>query len=263
MPTIDRGDAQIWWDEEGSGDPVLLIMGLGYSSDMWFRLVPELSTRFRTLRFDNRGVGRTGVPPGPYPVDTMAADAVAVLDAAGIDRAHVVGASMGGFIAQEVALQHPDRVRSLTLGCTGPGGEQMVPADPAALEMIMARSTMSAEEAAEVAIPFVYASTTPRERIDEDFRVRMEIPTTPEGYTNQVLGVTGWGGAYERLGTIKVPTLVLHGTADRLVDPDNAKVLADAIPDAELVLLEGASHVFFTDQPEASAKAIVSFLERH
>lgn len=262
MPTVDRGDAVLWWDEEGQGEPVLLIMGLGYSSDMWFRLLPDLSARYRTLRFDNRGVGRTGVPPGPYTVETMAADAVAVLDAAGVDRAHVVGASMGGLIAQEVALSHGDRVRSLVLGCTGPGGEEMVPAEPAALEMIMARATMSAEEAAEVAIPFVYAASTTREAIDEDFRVRMEIPTSPEGYTNQVMGVTGWGGSYGRLTQIDVPTLVLHGTADRLVNPENARVLAEAIPGAELVLLEDASHVFFTDQPEAAAKTILSFLER-
>ena len=262
MPYMDRGDARVWWEEEGEGEPLLLIMGLGYPGDMWYRLLPALSSRFRTLRFDNRGVGKTGVPPGPYPVEVMADDAVAVLDAAGVESAHVVGASMGGLIAQEVVHRHPARVRSLVLGCTGPGGEQMAPAEPAAMEMAAARSTMTAEEAAEAAVPFVYAAETPRERIEEDFAVRARTPTSPEGYTNQLLGVVGWGGGYDRLANISVPTLVISGTADRLVNPANAQILADAIPGAELVMLEGASHVFFTDQPEAAADAIVSFLGR-
>jgi pimeloyl-ACP methyl ester carboxylesterase len=148
------------------------------------------------------------------------------------------------------------------LGCTGSGGAGFVAGEPAAAEMIAARATMTPEEAAEVAIPFVYASTTPRERIDEDFAVRMVRPTTPEGYTNQVLGVGQWGGAYERLASIAVPTLVLSGTADRLVNPENSNVLAREIPGASLVWLDGASHVFFTDQPEASAKAVVEFLSK-
>lgn len=261
MPILDRGDAQIWWEAEGEGEPLLLIQGLGYPSDMWYRLLPELTPRFRTIRFDNRGVGRTGVPPGPYPVEVMADDALAVLTAAGEESAHVFGASMGGFIAQEVALRAPERVRSLILGCTGTGGEDMVAAEPAAMEMVMARATMTPEDAAEVAIPFVYASSTPRSVIDEDFAVRMARPTSPEGYTNQVMGVSTWTGGAARLASVTVPTLVIHGVEDRLVNPANAEVLGRAIPGAKVVLLEGASHVFFSDQPAASAKAILEFLD--
>lgn len=261
MAYVEREDALIWWDEAGQGEPLLLVQGLGYPGDMWFRLIPDLSARYRVIWFDNRGTGRTGVPEGPYTVETMAADAVAVLDAAGVTSAHVAGVSMGGFIVQEVALTYPERVRSLVLGCTGSGGAGMVAGEPAAAEMMAARATMSPAEAAEVSIPFVYATGTPRARIDEDFAVRMVRPTTPEGYTNQVLGVTRWGGAFERLGQIGVPTLVLCGTADRLVNPENSKVLTGAIPNAEIVWLDGASHVFFTDQPQASAKAILEFLE--
>ena len=266
MPVVDRGDAQIWWDAEGEGEPLLLIQGLGYSSDMWWRLLPELTPTFRVIRFDNRGVGRTGVPAGPYPVATMAADALAVLDAAGETSAHVMGVSMGGFITQEVVLGAPERVRSLILGCTATGGPEMVPAEPAAMEMVAARASMSAEEAAEVAIPFVYAKGTPRSVIDEDFAVRLKIPTTAEGYANQLAGVAAWGAGEgigaARLGAIDVPTLILQGDEDRLVNPANAEVLAKAIPGAELVIIEGASHIFFSDQPVASAKAITSFLQR-
>ena len=266
MPVVDRGDARIWWEADGEGEPLLLIMGLGYSADMWWRLLPELTPRFKVIRFDNRGVGRTGVPAGPYPIPTMAADALAVLDAAGESSAHVLGVSMGGFIAQEVVLSAPERVRSLILGCTATGGPEMVAAEPAAMEMAASRATMAPEEAAEVAIPFVYAKGTPRSVIDEDFEVRLQLPTTPEGYANQLAGVVAWGAqegvGAARLSAIDVPTLILQGDEDRLVNPDNAPVLAGAIPGAELVVLEGASHIFFSDQPEAAAKAITAFLER-
>jgi pimeloyl-ACP methyl ester carboxylesterase len=260
MPYLDRGDAQLWWEAEGEGEPLLLIQGLGYPSDMWYRLLPELTSQFRTIRFDNRGVGRTGVPPGPYPIDLMAADALAVLTAAGEDTAHVFGVSMGGFIAQQVVLSAPERVRSLILGCTATGGPEMVAAEPEAMEMVMARATMTPEDAAEVAIPFVYAKGTPRSVIDEDFAVRMVRPTSPEGYTNQVVGVSTWEGGAARLAAVQVPTLVLHGTEDRLVNPANAEVLGRAIPGARVEMIEGASHVFFSDQPVASAKVIVDFL---
>jgi pimeloyl-ACP methyl ester carboxylesterase len=262
VPTVDREDgASIWWDAEGEGDALLLIMGLGYSSDMWWRLLPHLTDRYRTIRFDNRGVGRTGVPPGPYPVTTMAADALAVLDAAGEQSAHVFGVSMGGFIAQEVVLAAPDRVRSLVLGCTATGGPEMIAAEPAALEMAASRATMPPEEAAEVAIPFVYAKATPRAVIDEDFAVRLERPTSPEGYANQLAGVIGWTGGAARLAAIDHPTLILQGDEDRLVNPANADVLGKAIPNSRVEVIHGASHIFFSDQPEAAATAIRRFLD--
>ncbi|HUF32467.1 MAG TPA: alpha/beta fold hydrolase [Acidimicrobiales bacterium] len=262
MPVVQRDDAEIWWDERGEGDPVLLIQGLGYPSDMWYRLEPALAERYRVIRFDNRGVGRTGVPAGPYTIETMAGDAAAVLDAAGVGAAHVVGASMGGVIAQELVLTRPERVASLVLGCTTPGGAEAAPLSPEAMEMVMARATMSADEAAEVAVPFVYAAGTPRSRIDEDVAVRLANPTSPEGYSNQVAGVVQHAGTFSRLGTIAVPTLVVHGLEDRLVDPANAKILADAIPGARLELLPDASHVFFTDQPETTLRVLLDFLDQ-
>lgn len=261
MAYVDRGDARIWWEEAGSGEPLLLVQGLGYPGEMWYRLVPALAERYRVVWFDNRGTGRTGVSAGPYTVELMADDAVAVLDAVGASSAHVMGVSMGGFIVQELALSYPERVRSLILGCTGTGGASMAAAEPEAMEMVRARSTMSPEDAAEVSIPFVYAASTPRERIDEDFAVRMARPTTPEGYTNQVMGVTQWQGADGRLDAIGAPTLVLSGTADRLVNPANSKVLAEQIPNASLVWIDGASHVFFTDAPDATTKAVLEFLK--
>src|ERR1700741_3500666 len=116
MPFTENDGVEIFWDEEGKGDPVLLIMGLGWPSDMWYRTKPLLAVQYRTIIFDNRGAARSEMPAGPYPIATMASDAAAVLDAAGVQSAHIYGVSMGGMIAQEFALQYPHRVRSLILG---------------------------------------------------------------------------------------------------------------------------------------------------
>jgi len=107
LPFIQNQGAKIYWDEQGTGDPVLLIMGLAYPSDAWYRTRPVLAKTYRTIVIDNRGVARSDMLPGPYPIALMAADALAVLDAAGVERAHVYGISMGGMIAQELTLQHP------------------------------------------------------------------------------------------------------------------------------------------------------------
>src|SRR5271168_4351769 len=136
MPYVENQGTKIHWDEQGQGAPVLLIMGLGYASAMWHRTRPVLAQWYRTIAFDNRGVGLSDVPPGPYSIATMASDAAAVLDAAGIASAHVFGVSMGGMIAQEFALQYPQRVRSLILGCTHAGGPQAVRAEPEVLQIL-------------------------------------------------------------------------------------------------------------------------------
>src|SRR6267142_4855618 len=182
MAFINNQGARIYWDEQGEGEPVLLIMGLGYPSDMWYRTRPLLDARYRTIALDNRGVGRSDMPPGPYPIALMASDAAAVLDAGGIESAHVYGVSMGGMIAQEFTLQYPERVRSLILGCTAAGGPQAVRADQEVVEFLMARTNQSQEAAAEASVPFIYDSATSRERIDEDLAIRKKWLPKPEAY---------------------------------------------------------------------------------
>jgi pimeloyl-ACP methyl ester carboxylesterase len=255
---VNQG-ASIYWDEEGTGDPILLIMGLGYPSIAWYRTRPVLSKDFRTIAFDNRGVGRSEQPPGPYPIPLMASDAVAVLDAAGVDRAHVYGVSMGGMIAQEFALQYPKRVRSLILGCTAAGGPNAVRAEADANKMLMARGSMTSEEAAQAAIPFIYDPGTPPSRIEEDIEVRRPWFPHPDAYNAQLQGILAWE-AYSRLSNISAPTLVIHGESDRLVPAGNGKLIAEKIPGAKLVLLPHASHIFSTDQPDAANRAILEFL---
>src|SRR4029077_14113423 len=153
MAFVENQRAKIYWDEQGQGEPILLIMGLAYASKMWYRTRPLLASRYRTLALDNRGIGQSDVPPGPYPIALMASDAKAVMDAAGIESAHVFGVSMGGMIAQEFALQYPARVRSLILGCTAAGGPHAVQAESAALQTLMRRD-LTPEESKEAIIPF-------------------------------------------------------------------------------------------------------------
>ena len=259
MPFIENQGAKIYWEEQGSGEPVLLIMGLAYPSDAWYRTRPVLAKTYRTIVIDNRGIGRSDMPPGPYPIPLMTADALAVLDAAGIRSGHVYGISMGGMIAQELTLRHPERVRSLILGCTAAGGPTAVQAEPEVAKMLMARGIMTPEQAAEAAIPFIYDPGTLRARIDEDLNVRRPWFPRAEAYIAQLQGILAWEG-YSRLPQINVPTLVIHGENDRLVPVGNGKLIASRIPGAKLVLLPHASHIYPTDQTEASHRAILDFL---
>jgi 3-oxoadipate enol-lactonase len=263
VPVVTRPDgAQIAWESDGPEDApaVLLIMGLAYPAAMWFRLVPALSERYRVLRVDNRGAGRTGdVPGAPYTVETMAGDCLAVLDAAGVQSAHVVGISMGGLMAQEIALTSPERVLSLCLTATHPGIAHAV-VNPEAMAMLMKRGEMTPQEAAEASVPYNYAPSTPRERIEEDWAVRFPLAATNEGYMAQAVGTSQWDG-YDRIGGIGVRTMVLHGELDALVPPENGRILAERIPGAELVLVPDANHVLMTDQPEQVAKVLLDWLD--
>jgi pimeloyl-ACP methyl ester carboxylesterase len=259
MSYADNSGVKIYWEEEGDGDPLLLIMGLGYTHDMWYRTVPAVSGRYRTISFDNRGAGRSDVPPGPYAIATMAVDAAAVLDSAGVERAHVFGISMGGMIAQEFALQYPDRVRSLILGCTSHGGPEAIAADAEVISTLMARGTMSAEDGVRAMIPFIYDPSTSRERIEEDLEIRRRTFPTAEGYFAQVRGILAFD-SLNRLSQLKVPTLVIHGESDRLIPPENGRRLAGLIDGARLVMILRASHIFPTDQPDTSHQAILEFL---
>jgi 3-oxoadipate enol-lactonase len=258
MAFTENQGVKIYWDEQGSGDPILLIMGLSYPSYMWHRSRPILCAQYRTIAFDNRGVGQSDVPPGPYTMAQMASDALAVLDAAGVERAHIFGVSMGGMITQEFALQYPQRVRSLVIGCSAAGGPTAVQSQPEALQALTRRG-LTPEEATEIVIPFIYDAATPRHLIDEDMKIRLQWYPTAEGYMNQLMAIFGWE-AYSRLPQIHAPALVIHGETDRLVPVGNSKIIAERIPGAKLVLLPNAGHIFSTDQPAAAHRAVAEFL---
>src|ERR1700739_4540478 len=209
MSFVENLGAGIYWDDEGRGAPLLLIMGLGWPSQAWYRSRAVLSEKYRTIALDNRGVGRSEVPPGPYSITQMAADAAAVLNAARVNTAHVFGVSMGGMIAQEFALQYPKKVRSLILGCTAAGGPQAVRAEQEALQVLMMRGP-DPEQFAKAISPFIYDPGTPAGRMAEDPAVRRKWSPPAHAYFAQLQAIMAWE-AYSRLGQIAAPTLVIHG----------------------------------------------------
>jgi len=261
MPYATNAGVRLYWEEHGSGPPVLLIMGLSFTHEMWFRVLPCLTGRYRVILYDNRGVGRSDVPPGPYWMPDMAADAAAVLAAAGADRAHVVGASMGGMIAQELALRQPRLVRSLLLGCTSHGGLLARWPKFVRLPGKMGLVRKNGREREAVLIPLLYAGSTPLERIHEDLDIQSRCIRTPRGFGNQFTGVLLWS-SYLRLPRIQVPTLVVHGAQDRLVPPENGRIVASRIPGAQFRLLPDAGHILTTDQPAVCRDIILDFLDR-
>ncbi len=242
------------------GEPVLMIMGLSYTLDMWYRLRPSISARYRTILFDNRGIGRSGIPSGPYSMRQMADDAVAVLDAAGVESAYVMGASMGGMIAQELTLRYPNRVRALLLGCSGPGG-LLRSKLPQFKRLHMPNNGTETRHQREWAVaPMLYAEATPRERIAEDIAVRLRYPLTPKGFLSQFAAILMWS-SYSRLPQISVPTLVVHGDQDRMVPLANGILLAERIPGAKLHLIPGAGHIITTDAPDVVDCEVLRFLD--
>jgi pimeloyl-ACP methyl ester carboxylesterase len=261
VPVTTNDEVTLWFAAQGEGNPpLLLIQGLGYTADLWFRVLPGLSGPRRTIRFDNRGVGRSSVPPTPWTIEEMADDVVNVLDAAGVQRAHVFGVSMGGLIAQELAWRHPDRVGALILGCTHPSGQDAVRMDPAAATMLMDRTPRSARDVIEASLPFLYAETTSRDDIDGDVAARVRHALRATAYWGQLDAMRQHRGMLDRLPEITAKTLVIHGTADKLVQPGNAELIAAAIPGAQLEWLDGAGHLFWTDQPEHTVTVVNQFL---
>jgi 3-oxoadipate enol-lactonase len=260
MPYATNLGTRIYWESYGSGEPVLAIMGLSFPLEMWHRTAAVLSRGFRVIVFDNRGVGRSDVPRGPYLIRRMASDAAKVLECAGERSAHVMGASMGGMIAQEFALRWPERARSLLLGCTWCGGLRAVRPDLRFLREMHDYQKMSPEAKMRSLIPLLYAPTTRRERIDEDIRLRMQYVPTARGYYAQLAGTLMWS-SWGRLPRIKQPVKIMHGELDRLIPVGNAKVLSNRLKDSRTAIIPGAGHVFTTDAPEISNFEARTFLE--
>lgn len=263
LPFVTRNGIRIYWEEHGHGEPFLLVMGLSFTLDMWYRITPLLARKHRVIVFDNRGVGRSDIPPGPYSIGAMAEDAMAVLDAAEVRQpALLLGASMGGMIAQEMALRYPDRFRALLLACTA--------CDPLyrAAWPNWQRSPgfwhwlrLKGEARERALVRLLYSDTTPMERIEEDIRVRATRQPPVRVVLNQLAGILAWS-AYRRLPNLRIPTLVAHGEHDHILPPSNGRLIARRIPDAEFVLLPDAGHMIITDQPEYSVKLLEEFLEQ-
>ncbi len=262
MPYTDNGGVRLYWEQGGQGTPLLLIQGLGLGARLWYRILPALEAHHRVIRYDPRGIDRSDVPEGPYPIDLMAADAIAVLDAAGAPAAHVYGLSLGGLVAQELAIAHADRVRSLMLCGTLIGGLDSVWADAEVLEMLQRNAALDPEASVRASIPFAYADGTDRAHIEEDIQLRLAHPTSREGYVNQLMGSGMYPGNKSRLPNVTLPALVITGDADRIAPPANAQILGDALPNSTVVVIPGGGHVLLTDQPAALTTAMLEFMAK-
>jgi 3-oxoadipate enol-lactonase len=266
VPSARNETVKLHWESFGEGPAVLLIAGQGVTVDGWWPTIPVLAPWFRVIAFDNRDTGRSSRVGWPYSAAEMADDAVAVLDAAGVHHAHVYGISLGSLVAQEVALRHPDRVRSLVLGASSAGGfaAYKPPAASFAQTFLVRAGTMGPEEAAWAAVPYTYSDKTRRlhpERIVSDIAHRVSSPPEPLAYLHQA-AVVAAHDAYERLNQMAAPTLVVHGEQDVFVPPANALVLAERIPGSQLQLWPDAGHMYTVDEPRAD-EAIARFLLYH
>lgn len=245
------------WESQGDGSPVLLVHGLGYTRQGWGPLPGLLARRYRVVSYDNRGIGESEVPPGPYTVDELAADAVQVLDEAGLERAHVLGASLGGMVAQLLAAEQPDRVDRLILAGTTPGGPCAYPLPRQTLALMAQAASLPPDVALR---RFVENALAPGSAfVDEVYAYRQQHPPDPAGWAAQAAAGAAWD-ADGRLARITAPTLVVAGTADAVVDPRNATLLAEAIPNAQLELVDGAGHLPFWERAGQFASLVERFL---
>lgn len=259
MPHAVSSGTRIWWEEKGQGQPLLLVMGFGHSSALWGPFADRLAESFRVLLVDNRGTGRSAAPPGPYTVPQMAEDVVAVLDEAGVERAHLLGFSLGSVVAHEIAISHPERVDRLVLGSSQAPGEGTVLGSRAGLTWVLLKPLLPEALARRVVSRYMYAPTTPPYRLREALaRLRAAEAPFSTGL-RQSRGALGYESA-SRIGAITAPTLVLHGELDRLSPFPNAVRVRDAIPGARLVSFPQAAHSLMADEPEGTLAAVTDFL---
>jgi len=264
MPLAVNGSTKLHWESTGEGPAVLLIAGQRMTISGWWPTIPVLSQSFRVLAFDNRDTGQSDHVAWPYSVMQLADDALAVLDAAGEDQVHVYGIALGGMVAQELALHHPERVRGLVLGATSAGGTGAVLPGPLPMTYFARAGTMGAEEAEWAAVPYTYGETTRRlhaDRIAENIAQRMVTPTNTLAYLHHTAAAAAHN-AFDRLSRITAPTLVVHGEQDVVVPAANGVLLAERIPGARLRLWPRAGHLYIVDEPRAD-REIARFLRRH
>jgi pimeloyl-ACP methyl ester carboxylesterase len=266
MSVAKVGDISLYYEVHGKGDPLVLIMGYSLRGDYWYAIQDKLAKEYRVIVFDNRGSGRSDNPEIAYTVKMMAGDVVGLLDILGIGAANVFGFSLGGMIAQEFALNYPDRLNNLILGGTFSGGQKSVPIAPEAVAFLLGLAKLSEEDKAQAWITWLwnqkFAENNPAaiERFTATFSV---YPTPAQTYLSQGNAVITFD-TYDSLADITAPTLVIAGTEDRIIPCENSKLLASRIPNAELAIIENAGHgLFISDATEKASKIVLDFLRRH
>lgn len=257
-----NGAVAIAYDVRGQGPPLVLIQGLGVGRWGWEPVVDRLARQFRVITVDNRGTGASDAPPGSYSTRAMAEDVVAVLDDAGVGSAGVVGTSLGGMVAQELALAHPERVERLVLVATIPGGRLTAPMPLKTAYLLTWAPLMRSEQRLRGFVEHNLGPETLRRRakvVRRLMALKRAHPQTKQAWRAQATA----GVLFDPLGRqrhITQPTLILQGTADQVVNPVNAERLADLIPDARLHYVEGAGHLLCWDEPRRFVRAVSGFL---
>jgi len=266
VPKAKVNGININYKVEGQGEPLVMIMGFASSRWNWRSQTRAFNKYYRVVTFDNRGVGKTDKPGGPYTIKMMAEDTIGLMDYLAIDRAHILGISMGGMIAQELAINHPDRVKKLVLGCTFANNKtargELTNFSPELLEVIESAG-QSGTDIRKVMNSLAVCRFNNNNRLRKmtlSFIVRIRI---------LLAGTRGFMGQYEairthdtldRLHLIKTPTMVITGTADRVIQPGSSEVIAGRIPDARLVKVENGSHSFFFENRDGLNQEVLDFL---
>jgi pimeloyl-ACP methyl ester carboxylesterase len=264
MPKAMVSGIRIYHEVYGQGEPLLLIMGLGASALGWQSQIPTFSQHVRVIAYDNRDAGRSDKIDAGYRMADMADDAAGLLGHLGIDSAHVYGVSMGGMIAQELALRHPQRVRSLVLGCTSPCLLAIPPSEKAVRDITEAEE-LPVREAFERTAWMGYSDAFLATGKDDLWlRAQAEAGLMPplEAWRRQYTAVAGFD-ARARVDQIRAPTLVMTGDDDPLVPPENSHFLAERIPGAELTIFPGGRHAFNVEFDEESNATVLDFVRRH
>jgi len=262
MPKVKVNDIQVYYEVHGKGFPLIMIMGLGGNLDWWDpRLIQELSKKFKTVIFDNRGAGRTDLSDKRYSIRLFADDTAGLMDALKISRAHVLGISMGGMIAQELILNYPEKVEKLVLCSTFCGGPKAVQPSQEALAPLADRGGLSQEEIARLTIPLLFTEDFIKKNPDlVELTVQqiLKAPISTEAFMQQANAIAEFN-TYDRLSQIRTPTLILHGKQDILVPPENGSILAKAIPNAKLVYFKNSAHGL-TEEMEKMIPILLDFL---
>jgi 3-oxoadipate enol-lactonase len=259
MATFTVGENELYYERSGAGEPLLLIMGMSGTHLSWGdAFLDALRDDFEVVIYDHRGMGRSGRTEPPFSIADLAEDADALLGELGWDSAHVMGISMGGMVGQELALRHPERIRTLTLGCTYAGGEGAVMTSPE-VGMKLFESMQSGDRERALRVGWE-VNVSKRFAADDaqfaDFRRRaLEVPANLPTIMAQIQAIQPHDTS-ARLSEITAPTLVVHGTEDEMLSSKNAEAIARAIPGARLEIFDGVGHLFFWEEPERTAALV-------
>lgn len=267
MPKVASNGIEIYYEIHGTGQPLVLISGIGYSLWQWHKMVPYLAEHLQVITFDNRGVGQTDKPAGPYTAHMLAADTAGLLDALGIEQAAIMGHSMGGFVAQAMALDVPEKIDKLILCSTNFGGPNHIPVTPEAFAVLSDTTSdplTRFTNGLKVSTAPGWADVNP-DVVQEWVGWRVANPIDVAAYQAQLavgLALTSEEAAFEKkLSQISCPTLIVFGAHDKVVPPGNAELLQAQIPGSKIAILPDAGHFFPIETPEAASRIVIDFLK--